>query len=163
MNSRTDAPARTRRPSSPNSADQQIASLRNERPRETIPASTPSFTSFSHIRDPKERRAKEYEQHLLILRDLFPQYAAGIEQQIAYARSQQERGRRSDRARVIRQLEPCELSCREVAEDLEIPYATCYKILQELAVTGIVIIRQRAGRAGNKPVCYYSLSHTHKL
>jgi hypothetical protein len=134
-----------------------------ECPRESIPASTPSFKSFAHIRNPKVRRAKEYEQHLLFMRDSFPEYSAGIEKQIAYARSQAERGRASDHDQVLKQMESCALSCREISDDLSIPYATVYKILQEYAAAGVVIIRQHAGRAGNKPVCYYSLSHAQTL
>jgi DNA-binding transcriptional ArsR family regulator len=156
---RTDTPARARhtRPTQP--VKQPTASILKACSC-VIPESTPRYTSFNHIRDPKVRRAKDYEQHLLFMRDSFPEYTAGIDEQIAYARSQQERNRVSDRDRVLKQLEPCELSCSEVADDLMMPYATTYKILKALAECGLVAIRQRPGRAGNKPVCYYSLTHS---
>jgi len=155
MESQTSATPQTRTTSHPKAAsshapEPQVAS------RE-IPASCPSFKSFAHIRNPKVRRAKEYEQHLLLMRDMFPEYAAGIDEQLTYARSQQERGSVSDRDRVLAQLETCALSCIEVADDLSMPYATAYKILQEFAAAGLVVIRERPGRSGNKPVCYYSL------
>jgi hypothetical protein len=159
MESRTDTPARARRKARLQSTNQPISSpALTECPRE-IPVSTPSYKSFEHIRNPKQRRAKEYEQHLLILRDMYPEYGVKLDEQIAYAKSQQERNRVSDRERIHRQLEDCPLSCREVAEDLEMPYPTVYKILQSLAEDGLVIIRQRAGRFGQKPVCYYELAH----
>lgn len=126
-----------------------------------IPASTPSYTSFEHIRDPKARRAKEYEQHLLILRDRFPQYSAGIDEQIAYARLQSARDSVSDRDRIILHLEKNEqLTCREMSDDLSIPYATCYKILRGYLEMGTVAAHERKGIAGNKPYLIYSLTHT---
>lgn len=128
-------------------------------PLSSIPASTPSYKSFEHIRCPKQRRAKEYEQHLLILRDMYPEYSGGIEQQLAYARGQQGRTKASDRARVIKALEPQSLTCRELSEDLEMPYATCYKILKGMLETGAVAAYEHKGRAGNKPYLVYSLPH----
>jgi hypothetical protein len=126
-----------------------------------IPGSTPSFKSFSHVRNPKARRAQEYEQQLLILRDIFPEFTAGIDEQIAYARAQSKRKSASDRDRVLAALEPERegLTCAEVAADLEIPYATTYKILKEYLAKGIVAAYERAGRAGNKPYLIYSLVH----
>jgi sugar-specific transcriptional regulator TrmB len=162
MLSRTDTPARARRNTRLNSAKQDTASNVNECPRE-IPASTPHYNSFGHIRDPKLRRAKEYEQHLLILKDMFPQYGAGIDEQIAYAKSQQDRNHVSDRDRVIKQLESCPLTCAEVAEDLNMPHATAYKILRAFAECGLVIIAHRPRRDGKKPLCVYSLSHSRSL
>ncbi|HEV7376312.1 MAG TPA: hypothetical protein VGN95_16475, partial [Pyrinomonadaceae bacterium] len=155
-------PARARRNARLNSAKQDTASRLNECPRE-IPSNTPHYNSFGHIRDPKLRRAKEYEQHLLILKDMFPQYSAGIDEQIAYAKSQQDRNRVSDRDRVLKQLEDCPLTCSEVAEDLNMPAATAYKILKEHAESGLVIITQRPRRDSKKPLCVYSLSHSRTL
>lgn len=158
MKSCTDTPARARRTSR-----KQPATPAGPSPKQcpcVIPESTPHFSSFAHIRNPKVRRAKDYEQHLMFMREMFPEYSAGIDAQIAYAKSQQERNGQSDRDRVLKQLEMIELSCQEVADDLKMPYATTYKILMEYAESGIVIVRQRAGRAGNKPVNYFSLSHT---
>lgn len=125
-----------------------------------IPLSTPSYKSFNHIRNPKVRRAKEYEQHLLFMRDSFPEYSSGIDEQIAYARSQQERDSVSDRDRVLQVLERGEATCREVSEDLETPYATCYKILKEYLNIGLVAAREHKGLAGNKPYLVYSIAHS---
>src|ERR1700755_1258220 len=122
-----------------------------------IPQSVPTFRAFRHVRNPKVRRAKDYEQQLLILRDLFPEYTSGIEEQIAYARSQQERNHISDRDRVLHVLEMGEATCGEVAEDLKIPYATAYKILREFLDSGMVVATERAGIAGNKPYLVFSL------
>jgi hypothetical protein len=154
----TSTPARARR-KSPNTPVERPAAASLNTCSCVIPASTPHYTSFAHIRDPKVRRAKDYEQHLLFMRDSFPEYKTSIDEQIAYARSQQDRNRVSDRDRVLKQLEPCELSCSEVADDLMMPYATCYKILMEYANNGICAIIQRPGRAGNKPVNYFRLTH----
>lgn len=123
--------------------------------RRAIPDSIPRYTSFKHIRNPKVRRAKEYEQHLLFLQAAFPEYSTGLEDDLAYARSQQERGRVSDRDRVFNSIERSPLSCREISEDLELPYQTTYKILQEFAVRGVVVITTRPGIAGNKPTAFY--------
>jgi hypothetical protein len=127
-----------------------------------VPASIPEFKSFNHVRDPKVRRAKEYEQHLLILRDVFPQFSAGLDEQIAYARSQQDRSRVSDRDRVILHLEKSKaaLRCDELSEDLNMPYATTYKILRSYLESGLVAAFERKGIAGNKPYLVYQLTHT---
>lgn len=129
-----------------------------------IPASTPRYSSFRNIRNPKVRRAKEYEQHLRFLQDAFPEYATGLEDDLAYAISQQERGRVSDRDRIFKHIGDTPLSCREVCEDLSIPYATTYKILNEFADKGLMIITEREGRGGkthNKPTLYYQRSSPH--
>lgn len=124
----------------------------------SIPASTPSYKSFNHIRDPKARRAKEYEQHLLILRDMFPEYTEGIDTQLAYAHAQQKRTPASDRERISVHLKKHEmLTCREISEDLEMPYATCYKILREGAERGTFAAFERKGIAGNKPYLVWTL------
>ena len=106
------------------------------------------------------RRAKEFEQHLLFLQELYPEYSEGLVDDLAYARSQQQRASVTDRDRIFKQLESCALSCREVSEDLSIPYPTAYKILRELAERGLVVITERKGRAGSKPVLYFEQAHT---
>lgn len=132
-----------------------------ETPVGAVPARVPKLKSFRHIRNPKVRRAKEYEQYLLFLRDLFPEYTMGLDEQIAYARSQQERNSTSDRDRVYESLRGWGegSTCGEVAEDLKIPYATAYKILREFLDTGLVIATERAGISGNKPYLVYKLAH----
>jgi hypothetical protein len=152
--------ARARRTAAPQKPAAEPAADRLNQSLADIPASCPSYKSFEHIRDPKARRAKEYEQHLLILRDMFPQYSAGLNEQIAYARSQSARDKVSDRDRIILHLEKNEqLTCREMADDLSIPYATCYKILRGYLGTGTVAAHERKGIAGNKPYLIYSLTH----
>lgn|GEM_PF-4424396 len=126
-----------------------------------IASGVPSFKSFSHIRDPKARRAKEYEQQLLLLRDLFPEYSTGIDSQIEFARSQAGRTPVSDRDRVTAALEawPGGVTCGEVSEDLKIPYKTAYKILREFLESGFVAATERRGLAGNKPYLVFTLAH----
>ncbi|MGB7925570.1 MAG: helix-turn-helix domain-containing protein [Pyrinomonadaceae bacterium] len=154
------APARSNRKATPTKPAVEPTETANQS-LATIPASTPTYKSFEHVRDPKARRAKDYEQHLLILRDMFPQFIAGIDEQIAYARSQSGRDQVSDRDRIIRHLEKNgQLTCREMSEDLNIPYATCYKILRSYLELGTVAAHERKGIAGNKPYLVYSITPT---
>lgn len=91
---------------------------------------------------------------------MFPEYTDGLEEQLAYARSQQTRTKASDRERISAILEKYEmLTCREISEDLEMPYATVYKILRGCLERGLVAAFERKGIAGNKPYLVYSLPH----
>jgi hypothetical protein len=150
----------TRPPATPAAASPKAR--RSARAR-AIPQHVPRLKSFAHIRSPKRRRALEYEQHLLILQALYPEYSTGLDDDLIYARSQSVRDSVSDRDRIMAQLDRVALSCREVSDDLSIPYPTTYKILQELAERGLLVIFERAGIAGNKPVCYYELPHLASL
>ncbi len=155
----TDTPPRARPDSTSNKPSASPADTALKTCPCGIPENTPTYNSFAHIRNPKVRRAKEYEQHLLFMRDMFPEYNQGIDEQIAYAKSQQERSHSSDRDRVLQILERGEVTCRELAEDLSMPYATAYKILKEYLEAGICSAREHKGLSGNKPYLVYSTGH----
>ena len=130
-------------------------------PREepkAVPASTPHFTSFEHIADPRVRRAKEYEQVLMFAIDRAPaELAARLASELEWARGQQERDNTSDRDRVLKSIRVEKLSRTEIAEDTGLPVATVYKHLQELMTAGLVHTQKlpaRGSRGGNNLVVY---------
>lgn len=156
MERATDTPARPSQKTCNAPADKPTDSNLKACPC-SIPCST-SYSSFAHVRNPKRRHALEYEQHLLILKDLYPEYSAGIDEQIAWARAQSQRGKSSDRDRILKALEAQDLTTNEVAEDLEMPYATAYKILKGFLEKGLVSATTRKGGA-DKPYLVWSLTH----
>lgn len=137
----------------------------NRRPAEPrrVPADIPHFKSFAHIKDPRVRRAKEYETVLqFALARCPPEFTARLEKEITWARSEQERSKPSDRDRIFMALASVELGRQEIADDLEIPVSTVYKHLQELIAYGLVFTRQLPARSdtGGRPLVVYGQTHT---
>ncbi|MGB8510235.1 MAG: helix-turn-helix domain-containing protein [Pyrinomonadaceae bacterium] len=127
-----------------------------------VPASVPSFKSFDHITDPRIRRAKDYEQFLQCALERIPEMRDRIMVEIGWARGEQERSQPSDRERISRVLEQWQatdgLLCQDIADDLEMPYATVYKHLRQMLENGSVAAYTRPGRHGNKTMVLYSLA-----
>lgn len=123
-----------------------------------VPASVPHFKSFEHIKDPRVRRAKDYEQHLQFALERFPEFAARIEREIAYAQGEQERSRVSDRDRVFLAIQTEELSKCEIVEDTDLPASTVYQHLRELVRVGLVYEKRLPGRGVKFMIVY---GHTH--
>lgn len=128
-----------------------------------VPADVPQFKSFAHIKDPRVRRAKEYETVLqFALANCPPEFTARMEKEIAWARSEQERSKPSDRDRIFLSITSVELGRQEIADDLDLPVSTVYKHLQELISYGLVYTRNLPARGdtGGRPLVVYGQTHT---
>ena len=117
----------------------------------------PHYVSFDHIEDPAQRRAKELEQHIMLLADLFPECASAFKSAIALAHEVASKGKQSAADRVLAALQqplaPAEME--EFVEDLSLPYATVYSAVMKLASKGLVELRElpaepRPGKGGNR-------------
>lgn len=127
-----------------------------------IPDSVPHFSSFDHVADPRRRRALEYEQELLALLDRFDgtEIADRLKRDLAWAREQTKRDQQSDRDRVFNALRAFDsLTCREISEDLDMPYQTVWKLLRELLDCGLVGAREQKRIGGGKPTLLFYQIH----
>lgn len=137
---------------------QETAATPAARSLTSVPESVPHYRTFNHITDPRVRRAKDYEQYLQFSLEKFPEFAARIGREIAFAQSEQQRDRTSDRDRVFLALEVEELNKTEIAGDIGLPASTVYKHLRELLDLGIIYAKELPGR-GNKPMLVYGRSN----
>ena len=123
-----------------------------------VPESVPHFKSFDHITDPRERRAKDYEQYLNFALDRFPEFGERIRREIAFAQAEAGRSKTSDSERIIKLLEEQgDLLREEIADDLELPKATVYKLCKQMTEQGVIKCRTRPGVTSNRPMLVYYL------
>lgn len=136
---------------------------------EQLAARAPHFKSFEHVKDARVRRAKEVEQHLILLAELVPEIARDLSPII---KEQHRRGAALavSTADLIleamsRPLAPATME--EFVEDLSLPYGTVYDNLMRLAGDGLVVITTKprdlepAGKRGGarKPELLFRLAH----
>ncbi|MCA1615034.1 MAG: hypothetical protein LC795_15560 [Acidobacteria bacterium] len=136
---------------------------------EQLAARAPHYKCFDHVADPRARRAKEIEQHLLFLAEVAPEIARDLRPIINDAHRRGEAGKTSTRDLILeamsKPLAPGTLE--EFVEDLGLPYGTIRENLLKLADTGLVVIRTRPrevepeGKRGGarKPEAVFILAH----
>ena len=136
---------------------------------EQLAARALHFKSFDHVKDARVRRAKEVEQHLLILAEVVPEIARDLAPII---KEQHRRGEALAVSTADLILEAMErplppTTMEEFVEDLSLPYGTIYENLMKLVVSGLVVMTERkrevepAGKRGGarKPELLFRLAH----